>query len=101
MEWVEAYDQPCQRNEVNQGHTFTRKWKSLVNIERHVSWLNYNTKDQGFSYQTTPIVLDEHSELGMNNYQWELNIHVHNQNQENNTLPLRVHSRIRMATIET
>ena len=101
MEWVEAYGQPCQRNEVHQGHTFTKRWKSLVKIEGHVSWSNYNAKDQGLSYQTAPLVLGEHSELGINNYLWELHIHVHNQNQEKNTLPLRVHYRIRMATIET
>ena len=73
MEWVEAYDQPCQINEVNQGHTFTKKWKSLVKIEGHVSWSNYNAKDQGLSYQIAPIVLNEHSKSWIKNYQWELN----------------------------
>ena len=69
MEWVEAYNQPFQINEVNQGNTFTEKWKSLVNIEGHVSFSNYNAKDQGLSYQIAPLVLGEHSKLGINIYQ--------------------------------
>ena len=42
MELVEACNQPCQRNGVNQGHTFTKKWKSLVNIEGLLSRYKFN-----------------------------------------------------------
>jgi hypothetical protein len=53
MEYVQAYNYPCQNVEVNQVHTSFEKWRSLLKIEEPVDQEN-NVDFLDLSYQTVP-----------------------------------------------